>query len=166
MTVLISTKRGFINAVVEPQFQEAVTGYMVTVEFSDYDDVQLLSSYLKGDVLFDQNNRMFPFKSFIHLEHLNNIFKRRELWTRLQVQKMDFSEEPVAYFWTAFYTGDNADDGNPIDESIYWGHCLASDAQEIRWSFEHTPDVVHLYPLYEMPSELAGAPESCLEFEA
>jgi len=47
MTVLISTKRGFINAVVEPQFQEAVTGYMVTVEFSDYDDVQMLPQYLK-----------------------------------------------------------------------------------------------------------------------
>jgi hypothetical protein len=166
MTVLISTKRGFINAVVEPQFQEAVTGYMVTVEFSDYDDVQKLSPYLKGDILFDQNNRMFPFKSFIHLEDLTSHFKRRKLWTRLQENKVDFSEKPVAYSWIAYYTGENQDEGDPVDESTYFGNCLADDAQDIRWSFEHTPDVVYLYPLYELPAELTEAQESCFEFES
>jgi hypothetical protein len=150
---------------VEPQFQEAVTGYMVTVEFSDYDDVQMLSRHLKGDVLFDQNNRMFPFKSFIDLEDLTSHFKRRKLWTRLQANKMDFSEKPVAFYWTAYYTGDNEEDGNPVDESIYLGHCLASDAQDIRWSFDHTPDVVHVYPLYELPAELVKTQESHFEFE-
>jgi hypothetical protein len=68
MTVLISTKRGLINAVVEPRFQEIVTGYLVAVGFSDYDDVEMLSSYLKGDVLFGQNNRMVTFKSLIQIQ--------------------------------------------------------------------------------------------------
>jgi len=158
MTVLISTKRGFINAVVEPQFQEAVTGYMVTVEFSDHDDVQTLSQYLKGDVLFDQNNRMFPFKSFIHLEDLTSHFKRRNLWTRLQANKVDFSKPPVAYYWEAYYTGESADEDEEVDTSLFSNNELPEDIEHVRWGFDKYPDVFHVYPLYKMPKELIKEP--------
>jgi len=93
----------------------------------------MLSSQLKGDVLFDQNNRMFPFKSFTDLEDLTPHFKHRKLWTRLQENKVDFSKKPVAYYWTAYYTGENQDEGDLVDENTHFGDCLAGNAQDIRW---------------------------------
>jgi hypothetical protein len=154
MAVLISTKAGFINAVVEPQFQVHGTGLMVTVQFSNYDDVRELKRHLKGDVLFDQNANMFPFTSFIHLEDLMQSFKRRKLWGELQNIKVDFSRPPVAFYWEAYYTGESADEDEEIDTSLYFGNELPEDIEHVRWGFDSDPDVFHVYPLYELPEEL------------
>jgi len=154
MTVLISTKRGFINAVLEPQFQEAITGYMATLQFSDYDDVRMLTNDLRGDILYDRTNSMFPFKGFIHLDDLASHFNCKNFWSRLQTNKVDFTETPVAYYWRVYYTGENQEEGEVVDSETYFGHCLASDARYIRWSFEALPDVVQLYPIFTLPAEL------------
>jgi hypothetical protein len=78
MPVLISTKTGFINAVIEPQFQSLGTGSMVTVQFSEYDDLRDMKRHLKGDVLFDQNAQLFTFTSFINLNELTGHFKHNK----------------------------------------------------------------------------------------
>jgi hypothetical protein len=166
MAVLISTKAGFINAVVEPQFQVHGTGLMVTVQFSSYDDVRELKRQLKGDVLFDQNANMFPFTSFIHLEDLMQSFKRRKLWGELQNTKVDFSKTPVAYYWEAYYTGESADEGEEIDTSLYFGNELPEDIEHVRWGFDRYPDVFHVYPLYEMPGDLIKSGESLFEVQS
>ena len=160
MPVLISTKRGFINAVVEPQFQVHGTGLMVTVQFSNYDDLRELKRNLKGDVLFDQNANMFPFTSFIHLEDLMQSFKRRKLWGELQNTKVDFSKPPVAYYWEAYYTGESADEDEEIDTSLYFGNELPEDIEHVRWGFDSYPDVFHVYPLYELPTDLVREQET------
>ena len=157
MPVLLTTKKGFINAVVEPQFQHG-TGTLVTIQFSEYDDVREMKYRLKGDVLFDQHASLFPFTSFIHLDDLVRYFKTKKLWTELTKTKVDFSKPPVAYGWEAYYTGENSDDGDIVDENTYFGYDLPEDIEDARWGFEHTPDVFLVYPLYEMPKELVKEP--------
>jgi hypothetical protein len=158
MAVLISTKKGFINAAVEPQFQEHGTGLMVTVQFSDYDDVGHLKWHLKGDVLFDQDSDMFPFTSLIHPEDLMQSFERKKLWSVLEVNKVDFSKPPVAYYWEAYCTGESADEHEEVDTSLYFNNELTEDIEHVRWGFGNYPDVLHVYPLYKMPKELIKEP--------
>jgi hypothetical protein len=156
MAFLISTKKGFISASIEPQFQAHGTGSMVTIQLSDYDDVRKLKRHLKSDILFDQTNDMFPFTSFIYFDDLISEFKRKNLWSRLQDHKVDFSKRPVAYYWEAYYTGENADEDEEIDTSLYWGHELPPEIEHARWGFERTPDVFLVYPLHQTPKELVG----------
>lgn len=154
MPTLLSTKTGFINAVIEPQFQEFGTRTVVTLQFSEYDDVRKMRHHLLGDVTFDQHARMFPFTSFIQLDDLTSFFKRKSLWTELNKTQVDFSPEPVAYHWVAWYTGESKDEGEEFDENSYFGYCTTEDAEHIRWSFDELPDVLILYPLFSMPTEL------------
>jgi hypothetical protein len=158
MPVLLTTKKGFINAVVEPQFQVHGTGLMVTVQFSNYDDVRELKRHLKGDVLFDQDSDMFPFTSFIHLEDLMQSFKRKKLWSALQNNKVDFSKPPVAYYWEAYCTGESADEDEEVDTSLYFNYELPEGIEHVRWGFDRYPDVFLVYPLYRMPKELVVEP--------
>jgi hypothetical protein len=154
MPVLISTKKGFINSVIEPQFQSFGTGTLVTVQFSEYDDVRDMRRHLKGDVLFDQHAQLFPFTSYIHLDDLIQRFKHKKIWKELQNSKVDFSKPPVAYYWEAYYLNESDDENAKIDESLYFGNSLLEDAEDIRWSFEEMPTMVHVYPLYELPKDL------------
>ena len=157
MPVLLTTRKGFINAVVEPQFQLG-SGTMVTVQFSEYDDVREMKYRLKGDVVFDQHASLFPFTSFIHLDDLVHHFKHKKLWKELTNSMVDFSKPPVAYYWEAYYTGEDSDDGDIVDENTYTGYDLPEEIADARWGFEHYPDVFQVYPLYEMPKELLVEP--------
>ena len=154
MPVLISTKKGFMNAVIEPQFQQFGTGSMVTVQFSEYDDLREMKRHLKGDVLFDQNAQLFPFTSFIHLNDLTGHFKHKKIWKELQNNKVDFSKPPVAYYWEAWFLNEGQDDEDLVDENVYFGNTLPDSAEHLPWGFESYPDVFHLYPLYELPRDL------------
>lgn len=165
MALLITTKRGFINAVVEPQFQEFGVGMMVTAQFSEYDDVRDMKKYLKGDILFDQHALMFPFTSFITLEDLTTHFPRKKLWNQLKGQLTDFSKPPVAYWWEAWSRNEDLAEGEEPDENFYFGYSLPEDAEHIRWSFDSHPDVINVYPLYEMPKELSIEREAALGVE-
>lgn len=154
MAFLITTKKGFINTFVEPQFQEFGVSIMVTLQFSDYDDLRGMKKYLLGDILFDPKSDMFPFTSYIHIDDLDTHFPRKKLWARLRGHVAEFSKPPVAYRYEAwFYNEDLADDEEP-DENIYEGYSLPEDADHIRWGFDKHPDVLKVYPLYEMPKEL------------
>lgn len=154
MSYLITTKRGFINAVVEPQFQEFGLGMMVTVQFSDYNDVRDMKKYLQGSLLFEQKNDMFPFTSYVHIDDLDTHFPKKKLWTRLKGHLADFSEPPVAYRYEAWFYNEDLADGEEPDENIYEGYSLPEDADHIRWGFDKHPDVLKVYPLYEMPADL------------
>ena len=166
MPVLLSTKKGFINAVIEPQFQEHGNRTMVTLQFSEYDDVRNLRHHLLGDVVFDQDARMFPFTSFIQLDDLVAFFKRKKLWTELQTTKVDFSPKPKAFYWVGYYTGEDLPEGAEFDENTYSGFCLPEDAADLRWSFEESLDVLMLYPLFTLPEELRESNQPLFELEA
>lgn len=97
MALLITTKKGFINGFVEPQFQEFGVGMMVTVQFSDFDDVRDMKQYLKGDILFDQHSEFFPFTGYISIDDLTTHFPRKKIWSQLKGHLADFSKPPVAY---------------------------------------------------------------------
>jgi len=165
MPVLISTKTGFINAVIEPQFQQFGTRTIVTLQFSEYQDARAMSRHLLGDITFDQKTQLFPFTSFIQLDDLVAFFKRKKLWTELHKAKVDFSPKPVAFYWVGYYTGEDLPEGEEFDETTYSGFCLAEDAEDLRWSFEESLDVLILYPLFTVPEELANESSSQLEFE-
>lgn len=162
MAVLLTTKKGFINAVIEPQFQIG-SGAIVTVQFSEYDDVRDLQRYLKGDVLFDQRASLFPFTSYIHMEDLEAHFKHKKLWKQLHDNKVDFSKPPIAFYWEAWYRNEDLDDESQADEGLYFGNSLPEEIDDVRWGFDRTPDVFHVYPLYEMPRELIREEESALD---
>lgn len=155
MPTLLTTKTGFINAVIEPQFQEFGNRTVVTLQFSEYDDVRKMSHHLLGDVTFDQHARMFPFTSFIQLDDLESFFKRKSLWADLKKTPVDFSPKPVAYYWVGWYTGESKEEGEEFDENTYSGYCTEEDAEHIRWSFDELLDVLILYPLFSMPEVLA-----------
>lgn len=157
MPILLSTKTGFINAVVEPQFQDFGTRTVVTLQFSEYEDVRAMNHHLLGDVTFDQNARMFPFTSFIQFDDLVSFFKRKSLWTELKSTPVDFSPKPVAYYWVGYYTGESKEEGEEFDENTYSGYCIAEDAEHIRWSFDESLDVLILYPVFTLPAELETA---------
>lgn len=163
MALLITTKKGFINAVVEPQFQQFGVDMMVTVQFSEFDDVRDMKKYLKGDILFDQHAQMFPFTSFITLDDLTTHFPRKKLWTQLKDHLADFSKPPVAYWYEAWYRNEDLAEGEEPDESFYFGYSLPEDAEHIRWGFDSHPDVINVYPLYDMPQELVREGESTLD---
>lgn len=163
MAVLLTTKKGFINAVIEPQFQIG-TGSMVTVQFSEYEDVRDLRRHLKGDVLFEQHAELFPFTSFIHLEDLRNHFKRKRLWKELQENKVDFSRPAVAYYWEAWHLNEDQPDEDLIDENFYFGTASPEDACNVRWSFEDYPDVLHFYPVFTKPRNLEADRSSSIRF--
>tara|TARA_B110000503_G_scaffold20052_1_gene30031 strand:- start:304 stop:804 length:501 start_codon:yes stop_codon:yes gene_type:complete len=163
MPVLISTKKGFINAVIEPQFQQFGTRTIVTLQFSDYEDARAMSRHLLGDTTFDQKAQLFPFTSFIQLDDLASFFKRKKLWTELQNIKVDFSPKPKAFYWVGYYTGEDLPEGEEFDENTYSGFCLAEDAEHLRWSFEESLDVLILYPLLTLPEELAESSEPHFE---
>ena len=165
MPVLISTKRGFINAVIEPQFQQHANRTLVTLQFSEYDDVRNIRQHLLGDILFDQNAPMFPFTSFIQLDDLVAFFKRKNLWTELQNTKVDFSPQPKAFYWVGYYTGEDLEEGADFDQDTYSGYCLPEDAADLRWSFEESLDVLLLYPLFRLPEELRESSEPLFELE-
>lgn len=165
MPVLISTKRGFVNAVIEPQFQQFGTRTIVTLQFSEYEDARAMRRHLLGDTTFDQNSDMFPFTSYIQLDDLVAFFKRKRLWTELQKTKVDFSPKPVAFFWVGFYTGEDLPEGAKFDENTYSGFCLPEDAPDLRWSFEDSLDVLILYPLFTVPEELASVRSDQFELE-
>jgi hypothetical protein len=163
MPVLISTKKGFINAVIEPQFQQFGTRTIVTLQFSNYEDARAMSRHLLGDTTFDQKDQLFPFTSFIQLDDLASFFKRKKLWTELQNTKVDFSPKPKAFYWVGYYTGEDLPEGEEFDENTYSGFCLAEDAEDLRWSFEESLDVLILYPLLTLPEELAESSEPHFE---
>lgn len=165
MPVLISTKRGFVNAVIEPQFQQFGTTTIVTLQFSEYADVRAMSRHLLGDITFDQNADLFPFTSFIQLDDLAAFFKRKKLWTELHKAKVDFSPKPAAYFWVGYYTGEDLPEGEEFDENTYSGFCLPEDAPDLRWSFEESLDVLILYPLFSVLEELKESSEPLFEIE-
>lgn len=165
MAVLISTKKGFVNAVIEPQFQQFGTRTIVTLQFSEFEDARAMRHHLLGDTTFDQNSDMFPFTSYIQLDDLVAFFKRKKLWTELQESKVDFSPKPVAFFWVGFYTGENLPEGEKFDEETYSGWCLPEDAEHLRWSFEDSLDVLILYPLFTVPEELVNERSDHFELE-
>ena len=154
MALLITTKKGFINGFVEPQFQEFGVGMMVTVQFSDFDDVRDMKQYLKGDILFDQHSEFFPFTSYINIDDLTTHFPKKKIWSQLQSHIANFSKPPVAYWYEAWYRNEDLAPGEEPDESFYFGYSLPEDADHIRWGFDSHPDVLNVYPLYEMPQEL------------
>jgi hypothetical protein len=154
MALLITTKKGFINGFVEPQFQEFGVGMMVTVQFSDYDDVRDMKQYLKGDILFDQHSEFFPFTSYITIDDLTTHFPKKKIWSQLQTHIADFSKPPVAYWYEAWYRNEDLAPGDEPDDGFYFGYSLPEDADHIRWGFDSHPDVLNVYPLYEMPKEL------------
>lgn len=154
MPVLISTKKGFINAVIEPQFQQFGTRTIVTLQFSEYEDARAMTRHLLGDITFDQKAQLFPFTSFIQLDDLVAFFKRKSLWTELHKVKVDFSPKPEAFYWVGYYTGEDLPEGAEFDENTYSGFCLAEDAEDLRWSFQESLDVLILYPLFTVPEEL------------
>lgn len=159
MALLITTKTGFISAVAEPQFQSFGNGMMVTLQFSEYDDVRDMKKYLKGDILFDQHSQMFPFTSFIHLEDLSAHFPKKKLWSQLKDHTIDFSKPPVAYWWEAWSRNEDLPEGQEPDENFYFGYSLPEEAEDLKWSFEFYPDVLNVYPLYEIPRELTKPAE-------
>jgi hypothetical protein len=51
MPELISTKKGFANAVIEPQFQQFGTRTIVTLQFSEYEEARAVRRHFFGTSL-------------------------------------------------------------------------------------------------------------------
>jgi hypothetical protein len=157
--VFLEISGKIINAFIEPQFQSVSSGDLVTVQFSDWESLPDLRKHLQGEVRFSQSSREFIFTGYTQLLDLKLLTGASRLTSEELMLENDFSPAPAAYYYLGWEEPDDQIEGtecDPVQSDVWMGYTLPEDIEAIRWSSDISYEQFYVYPVFQMPKELAA----------
>jgi hypothetical protein len=157
--VFLEISGKIINAFIEPQFQSVSSGDLVTVQFSDWESLPDLRKHLQGEVRFSQSSREFIFTGYTQLLDLKLLTGASRLTSEELMLENDFSPAPAAYYYLGWEEPGDQIEGaecDPVQSDVWMGYTLPEDIQAIRWSSDISYEQFYVYPVFQMPKELAA----------
>ena len=148
-----------INAFIEPQFQSVSSGDLVTVQFSDWESLPDLRKHLQGEVRFSQSSREFTFTGYTQFLDLKLLVGASKLALKDLKIDTNFSPAPAAYYYLGWEEpGDEIEEVEcgPVESDVWMGYTLPEDIEAIRWSSDISYEQFYVYPVFQMPKELAA----------
>ena len=148
--MLFQTETGFIDIVIEPQFTSFQFGsQLASVRSSDLTSLQRMTSAIRADIDFRQQDTAFPFTGFAYLDDLCRQLKTKTPLVHPDYAPKNFSRAPVAYS----YLGFEAD--YDYNESDQWqGSLLPSEVFDFQYSTGLHLEYFRVWPLFYVPEEL------------
>jgi hypothetical protein len=159
--VFLEISGKLINAFIEPQFQKLSSGEMVTVQFSDWESMPELRRHLQGEVRVSQHSREFIFTGYTQLLDLISLTGTPKLTSKDLFIETNLSPSPAAYYYMG-WVEQNDDiemagaECGPVESDVQMGYSLPEDIKAIRWSSDISYEQFYVYPVFQMPKELAA----------
>jgi len=157
--VFLEISGKIINAFIEPQFQSVSSGDLVTVQFSDWESLPDLRKHLQGEVRFSQSSREFTFTGYTQFLDLKLLVGASKLALKDLKIDTNFSPAPAAYYYLGWEeAGDEIEEVEcgPVESDVWMGYTLPEDIEAIRWSSDISYEQFYVYPVFQMPKELAA----------
>lgn len=152
--MILQINSRLVNAFIEPQFAEPGMHQLVTVQFYHFEKLKEFRRSLDGDLRLNIHDRYFPFTGYTSLESLWLHAKRlRPTFEDLLVKK-NISPAPAAFKWVGIkHEVEEWEEDAEVGQ--WWGFCLPDEVMEERMSQDISYDEFLVYPLFELPEELA-----------
>ncbi len=151
--MLYQTETGFIDVVIEPQFDDHKFGSrLCSVRSTDLGSLQRMKNSVRGEIDFRQHDQLFPFTGFAYLDDLARELKTKSILKTVDYAESDFTRSPAAYaflgFEEPFYPGGESD--------TWQGSLLPDEVHTFQYNVDTSFEYFRVWPLFYVPAELTA----------
>jgi hypothetical protein len=149
--MLYQTETGFIDVVIEPQFDDHKFGSrLCSVRSTDLGSLQRMKNSVRGEIDFRQHDQLFPFTGFAYLDDLARELKTKSILKTVDCVESDFTRSPAAYTFLGFEEPDEWG----LDGDTWQGDIYPDEVHDFQFSVEASFEYFRVWPLFHVPASL------------